>query len=488
VNYTENNISFTLDEILEKGYDYLIEVLHQSPGKCKLCFPYEEYHHYSDIAIGSLQKAFIGEILYPNVTNIDYNYEHDQFIIDYQNKEFSKIIYWLSGICSYDEDDLPEDYDSITESLPFKHYIHEEFSQFEADIYSRKIYSYFSDFVDDYFANIIEDENTWNDDNKTLCDHPEWAYHTWRSAWSYWLGFDLYVSPKFWLIHKGNDISKAIETASFHKGKIYKFSNIKTFFSDHQNIYLFTEYDIICLNNCIHFNAVRCAENIFPVYDKAQDNAQYDWYSRGKFSVSSDSYILKWDGASFQYIIFRDTFNILDSASLKKLTAETQNIINMLFSVSKDSFKYRCDWQWLNDELFEQLCYHLTIRDGRFSESDTRKMGHSRSRDGGRDILTKNIRRAGDNRQSTWIIQCKFSLKGRSLGRNQIMLSEIIDEHNPHGIIIATNMLVDSGTYDKYDKIGKNRKVKIEIWDGLKLEREINKNPDLYVSVQPATS
>jgi hypothetical protein len=107
-------------------------------------------------------------------------------------------------------------------------------------------------------------------------------------------------------------------------------------------------------------------------------------------------------------------------------------------------------------------------------------MGLSKSRDGGRDIVTFEKSYSGQNGRRLWIIQCKHSKKNKSLGKNNIILSELIDEYRPYGVIIATNMIIDAGAYDKFDKIAKNRRIKIEYWHGLWIERLLNKNPDLF--------
>jgi hypothetical protein len=111
----------------------------------------------------------------------------------------------------------------------------------------------------------------------------------------------------------------------------------------------------------------------------------------------------------------------------------------------------------------------------------TVKMGLSKSRDGGRDIVTMIASHSGQNKKNRlWIIQCKYSKKRKSLGRNDVRLSDLIDEYSPEGIIIATNMVIDAGTYDKNEKIKKNRCVDIEYWDLFWIERLLNKNPDLF--------
>ena len=111
----------------------------------------------------------------------------------------------------------------------------------------------------------------------------------------------------------------------------------------------------------------------------------------------------------------------------------------------------------------------------------------SKSRDGGRDIVTCTKKYSGQDKKKLWIVQCKFSKSNKSFGRDEIMLSDLIDEYLPYGIIIATNMIIDAGAYDKFDKIAKNRKISISYWNGLWIERLLNKNPDLMRSYKLAS-
>jgi hypothetical protein len=473
--------TFSLGDINELGYEHLLNILKVSPGKCSISYPRDLYcHHHIDFAIGELERAFIGEILSDYASSITYIEKTYSFYIEYFNPSFPQVVYWLSGLSYYGDDDYSDEYMVITDNLPFKFSVHEEFHQFEGDIFEGKRPVKFYALVDDYFANMILDENTWYDKQETLNEHPEWAFHMWRSAWSSKLGFDLYVSPIYWLLHESSNISEALKTASFMKEKDYQFKESNSVYSDLLNILIFTKYDVISLPQEIHYEAVRCAEILFPIDDEPRFNVQYDWYSQGHFSLTSNNSILRWTGQTFQYIIFRDSFTVLNHNALRHLTKHTQALLNSILCYSNESISLKFDWSKLDDERFEAICYHLVLRDGRFSAEKTKKMGHARSRDGGRDIVTEVVRRTGDKGSAVWIVQCKFSLQKKSLGRNEILLSELIDEYLPSGIIIATNTLVDSGTYDKYERISKNRKIIVDVWDGLRIERELNKNPDLF--------
>lgn len=74
-----------------------------------------------------------------------------------------------------------------------------------------------------------------------------------------------------------------------------------------------------------------------------------------------------------------------------------------------------CDWSTLFDEDFEQLCYDVIFAHAKFDSDTIRKLGKSRSRDGGRDLEIRETpsHRGGPSRK--WIFQCKLVTDGSSL-------------------------------------------------------------------------
>jgi hypothetical protein len=290
------------------------------------------------------------------------------------------------------------------------------------------------------------------------------------------------VSPTYWLLPDEADLFKALKVASDLSPNGISFNPSLRQICDLQRIFIFTESDIVSLPLSIHFMAARAAQMVFPVDDDPFENAMYAWGMECAFELASNLSCLRCKEHSFQYVVFSDSFIVLKTKEVRQFTRSFQDIVGDLLDRSGDSIRKKCNWSTLNDERFEILCYELVRRDGRFEKEQTKKMGVSRSRDGGRDIITKSIIRAGQlspERQS-WIIQCKFSVRRKSLGRDDVRISDLIDEFNPSGIIIATNMLIDAGTYDKYERIQQNRGVTIECWDGLYMERCLNRNPDLF--------
>jgi hypothetical protein len=129
-----------------------------------------------------------------------------------------------------------------------------------------------------------------------------------------------------------------------------------------------------------------------------------------------------------------------------------------------------CYWERIDDDLFEQLCYDLIIHSSDFDPDTRQKMGKSRSRDGGRDIEVYTYSRLNQPRRK-WIIQCKLVKRGATLPGSKIQVSDVIDQYGAGGFCIMTNGVIDATLHDKLDGISRNRKIGIEKWDYLKIER-----------------
>jgi hypothetical protein len=360
----------------------------------------------------------------------------------------------------------------------------DEFYKFEESVSDYSIEPTLPEYCDKYFANLIASNYDWSKEgiDQTLFIRPEWAFHTWKSSWSKKIGFDLYVSPEYWLLSKNADLILALQHASdYSPNEENKLINPITVLADMSNIFLFAQNDVVCMSMNKHFLAARCAEIVFPYDENRFENTQHNWGVSPCFAIANDLSFVIFDGATFRYVMFRDAFRILNTKEVDLMTSRVQELSADLLERGGTSITRRSDWSLVDDEKFEKLCYDLVLRDGRFISRETKKMGTSRSRDGGRDIVTKSASRSGQRSSNNlWIVQCKFSKSRKSLGRDDVRLGDLIDEYAPAGVIIATNMVIDAGTYDKYEKIKANRKVEIESWDGLFIERLLNKNPDLF--------
>jgi hypothetical protein len=144
------------------------------------------------------------------------------------------------------------------------------------------------------------------------------------------------------------------------------------------------------------------------------------------------------------------------------------------------------DWARLSPQQFEDLCYDVLLRWGRFDETTIRKHGKTHSRDGGRDIEAWTLQRVGHPPEK-WIFQCKFTNTGNAVGASKVMVADIVDQYGAAGFGVLTNGLIDSTLYDKLDAIAARRKLTTDTWDGRRLQRFLAARPDLMQHYFPST-
>jgi hypothetical protein len=438
--------------------------------------------NHSDVALEYLEIAFVAQKL-SDISNIIKSYETPiinlyprvVLIIEFEKESEIKINEILNWFSIFFTGEFDTDEDQID--------AREEFVDFEDKIVCYSIIPVLPEYCDLYFANLIVSNYDWEPEaiQETLTLNPEWKFYTWKSSWSRKLGFDFYVSSEFWLLDINADLHCALMHASDHKSSFSSENLIipTRVISDMNKIYIFIKDDVLCISLNLHFFIARCAEILFPFDEDKFQNTKFCWGISADFCVFKDYSLIVFKGGTFQYVIFFESIEILNINEIDKLTSLVQNLTVDLLERSSNSIKIKCNWSFIDDEIFEQLCYDLILRDGRFIPEETRRMGKSKSRDGGRDVLTFEKSHSGQNERRLWIIQCKYSKFNKSLGRNDIILSELIDEYKPYGVIIATNMIIDAGAYDKFDKIAINRNTEVKYWNGLWIERLLNRNPDL---------
>lgn len=457
---------------------------------CTVIFPFVLTHRsHGDVAFEYLYVAFIAQEL----SKVSELVEIKEMIVDSHSMNVEikvkgilpamgveRKIKWLQCLFDYDEYD---------ENNSFEHSdcgesVTDAFEAFKESIENQGITAIAPEYCDQYLANWLADGDIWNEESakRAKAKNPEWGFHAWRSCWSDVLGFEFIVSPHFWIMASDVDLSRAWPCSVDYRPKSgNKFLTPKHVFSNMDYVFLDTGKEMIRLSLDMHLDAYDCAMLAFPP-EYGADNLfnEYSW-TGFRFFISEDMFFIVCEAAGFRYLIFRESFSILPPRDVDDVIRTTRSILADSLKKGTESVRNICDWDLIDDDSFEFLCYDLINRDGRFSPERTRKMGCGRSRDGGRDVMAWLRKRAGGlDDGKPWIVQCKYSASKKSLGRHDQWISELIDEYAPAGIIIATNMLIDAGTYDKVDRIGKNRAVPIECWDGLSLEWRLNRNPDIY--------
>lgn len=112
------------------------------------------------------------------------------------------------------------------------------------------------------------------------------------------------------------------------------------------------------------------------------------------------------------------------------------------------------------------------------------KMGKSRSRDGGRDIVFEVPGRLGQPTR-TWIVQCKLIRNNDSLTSTKIDFMDTIYQYGANAFCVMTSGVIDSTLYDKLERITRNAKqrgddIKCETWSRTELERFLARHPAIY--------
>ena len=136
------------------------------------------------------------------------------------------------------------------------------------------------------------------------------------------------------------------------------------------------------------------------------------------------------------------------------------------------------DWSRIDDEEFEKLCYDIIYSHPRFNNETIRKLGKSRSRDGGRDIQVYDIPLNSLTPSKKWIFQCKLVTGAGSLSATKLVdVGDMLDYYDVEGFGVFTNTLIDATLYDKLDKLCKKRGVDQLNFSALEIEKELIRKP-----------
>lgn len=145
------------------------------------------------------------------------------------------------------------------------------------------------------------------------------------------------------------------------------------------------------------------------------------------------------------------------------------------------------NWSTLTDEDFERLCYDVICAHAMFDGATVRKMGNSRSRDGGRDIEAFEKPKRAHEAPRKWIFQCKLVTKEKSLGASKVQdIGDVLEQYGAQGYGVMSSVLIDPTLYDRLDSICSKRGVVQLHMSVLELEREIAGNPSVRDKYFPA--
>ncbi|RVI62689.1 restriction endonuclease [Sinorhizobium meliloti] len=172
----------------------------------------------------------------------------------------------------------------------------------------------------------------------------------------------------------------------------------------------------------------------------------------------------------------------------KALREASAQMTEELSTATGAALSVRCDWTSLDDEAFEELCYQLIFDNPKFDSDTIRKLGKSRSRDGGRDIVVHEATMGPWVEPRKWIFQCKLVTKGSSLGATRLTdVGDMLEQYSAQGFGVITSAQMDATLYDKLDAICSKRGVEQYHLSVLELERALARNRRLRQKFFPGS-
>lgn len=138
-------------------------------------------------------------------------------------------------------------------------------------------------------------------------------------------------------------------------------------------------------------------------------------------------------------------------------------------------------WEILDDELFEQLCWDYLYASSQFDRDRLEKIGKSRSRDGGRDIVAWTNRLFPFYRSPVkWVFQCKHIRADDSLTPKHIKsIGDVVEQYDAGGYGVMTCGYIDATLHDRVDSICEKRGVEVRKVDRFQLQAFLSMRPHL---------
>ena len=423
-----------------------------------------------DVMQDHLEMAFILEKLlqYSRITRYERNYSAyppDIFATLIPNEStiflLAEELFYVSVLKAKESDPDEESLDSITNDL----------IDFEDEI--EQISFKFIDEIEDYYANYINQgiyeiaSESSDDENEYLSSYfsknPEWEYGFWKHHLSKIPKESVYFSSFCWVVKNDVGINLLLS----------KYSGIEEVtFNDAilVDALIFNDFTVI------DFNSFENIDTAFSLIDKLSKTSNKSI----AIQISQNIDIVKISYSGYFIIYFN--FQKLRENTIKELYEKATWLKERLSTLLGFSKKTSYDWNILTDESFEELCHNIIYNDIRFDRLTIRKMGKSKSRDGGRDIVVWTKSQLG-NAAKKYIVQCKLLKKSSSLKKSMMhSISNVIMEYEADGYIIMTNAKIDGGLYDMLDGFSRNEKMKTDTktnFSRLELELYLDSHGDL---------
>jgi len=341
----------------------------------------------------------------------------------------------------------------------------------------------FPELVDKYYANLVngqyldgtdefdgDEDESYNDRDSIYGKSPEYRYGYWRSAASKKLGIEFYVSTEAWIIPDVSNLNKVLEC----------YSGID------QEIILDTALVYVFKGRSVLYNKHLAIWFEFPA---AYDTARAWAYNALKFKNDSNS------GTTFLLSTYGDVFVATEGSFacvffIDKVKCRHGELISIYEDVriNHDSFSFllglsntiELDWDKFGADRFEELCYDIIYHHAKFDNKTIRKMGKTKSRDGGRDIVVMTKETIA-NEPQLFIFQCKFMKRSESLTRARLSdAANVIMQYGAKGYGIFTTGVIDAALYDMLDGFAQHQQISTkENWSIFEIERYLFYNTEM---------
>jgi hypothetical protein len=372
---------------------------------------------------------------------------------------------------------------------------YEQLSDYEENLYSFK--PYFHDLLDSYYSNLIGGayyemaENSpgkkKNFYKKEYEQYPERKHNFWKSPFSLKYGATIYMTldPGPWVFSVDLDVNNVIKSYFGEEERSWQFEAARMV--DYKGRYI-----AFNSQNAIWFDGIKELAKAKRLIPKVAPDGS--WIRRPVRNVGENKFFISDFGDLF--IVQDELFNYVffqTEAGLKyeEIIELRNDIDSKLLSAEKligIEDTETIDWSRINDDTFEELCYDIIYNNPRFDRSTIRKMGKSRSRDGGRDI---EVYTYADNPKEKaaelYIFQCKFLRRKTSLtGSKMPGLANTLMQYGAKGYGVFTTGVIDSTLYDLLSGIQSNMNVSTkENWSIYEIERYLTRNKPLMKKFFP---
>lgn len=420
-------------------------------------------------------------------------------------KNLVKSLIYFSPFFSEDNDELPDE-DRIS--------FYGEIEEFRLNF--NKQFFVFPELANNYWANLIngaywEMAGYYDSEaeffKKIYRKYPEHKYGFWKNAPSTEYNGTIYFSTESWIIPPKSNIIQALKVYSgletdliLEKAEIMKYKGSYVILNSSSAVW-FKEAGAL-------FKSISCAEKtLFKKYKKQLpakpakdlDNTQLSIFSeypsqrkrRNHYfnSIPQDSEKFQYSLSEFgdlvlvEYLGFSYVFfirNNLNFEEMKELNEHLNPVYSKIQNLIGQSCLGKCNWDELDDDIFEELCYDIIYCHPKFDSTTIQKMGKSKSRDGGRDIVVKT-KKTPTAESELFIIQCKLSNTSNSLSASKLPnAGNVIMQYGAKGYGIFTSAVIDSTLYDMLDGFERNMGIDTSIrWSKYELERFFNRNQQL---------